>query len=56
MIKTKKFSKPKERIKSAVSKYKLKISKLKKNLVTAIKNYKEAVDQERVENARKRMS
>lgn len=48
-------TKPKEKLKLAVSNYKVKINKLKKKVVTAIRNYKEAVDQERVENARKRM-
>lgn len=45
----------KEHLKNAVLKYKQKVQKIKKSLIVAIRNYKQAVDRERMEHAKKRM-
>ncbi len=56
MNKTKQSQPRLRRLKTAVANYRMKVRELKKQLLVAAKNYKQAVDKERMEVARRRLS
>jgi hypothetical protein len=52
-MKIPKFSRKPKRFKTAIVNGRAKIKSLRKKLVQAMRNYKEAVDKERIESAKK---